>query len=522
MHWAERMAREIIEKYPNEEVYTCASGISPSGSVHIGNFREIITTYFVVRALQDLGKQTRFIFSWDDYDRFRKVPKNIDPSFEQYIGLPYSDIPDPYGCHGSYAEHFQTEFEESLARFGIDVEFIYQNREYRSGRYNSQILYALQNRREIYDVLMSFKTQEPSEEAREAFYPIGLYCESCGKDNTTVLSSSLDERVLEYECTCGHHSELNVLESRCIKLNWKIDWPMRWQVENVIFEPGGRDHSSETGSYNVSKQIVDQVFDFHAPEYVAYEFIGIKGGGSKMSSSSGNVLTPGDLLNVYTPEVLMFIFSKYQPGAAFNIGLDNDVNRNYSEYERYRAMQESGTLENDDVAYALSLAKVESTSDNLPKFSQIAGILPLINYDHELLSDVLSRSGETYTSEELERISRRAQYWIQEYYPEKDINVNEAFNSDYFCSLIADDRQWLDAFCKVLDDADTLSEEALMRRVYDICYDEDAKIKRSNQKRLFKHIYNLVLGQNNGPRIPLLIEAVGAGKCRDLIMAQAA
>jgi lysyl-tRNA synthetase class 1 len=521
MHWAERMAREIIEKYPNEEVYTCASGISPSGSVHIGNFREIITTYFVVRALQNLGKQTRFIFSWDDYDRFRKVPKNIDPSFEQYIGLPYSDIPDPYGCHGSYAEHFQSEFEEALARFDIDVEFIYQNKEYRSGRYNSQILYALQNRREIYDILMSFKTQASSEEARESFYPIGLYCESCGRDNTRILGSSQDERFIEYECTCGHRAELNVLESRCIKLNWKIDWPMRWQVENVIFEPGGRDHSSETGSYNVSKQIVNQVFGFHAPEYVAYEFIGIKGGGSKMSSSSGNVLTPGDLLNVYTPEVLMFIFSKYQPGAAFNIGLDNDVNRNFSEYERYRTMLENGTLDNDDVAYALSLAQVGAGDQNLPKFGQIAGILPLINYDHDLLTDVLSRSGEIYSSKDIEMISTRAQYWIQEYFQEKDIRVNENMNVEYLRTLISDDKEWLGSFCRVLDDAGELSEEALMRRVYDICYDEDAKIKRSNQKRLFKHIYNLVLGQNNGPRIPLLIEAVGAQRCRSLIMPKA-
>ena len=98
MHWAYEVAHELIRKNPNKETFVCAAGISPSGSVHIGNFREIVTTYFVVRALQDLGKKTRFIFSWDDYDRFRKVPKNIDPSFAKYIGMPYCDIPDPYGC----------------------------------------------------------------------------------------------------------------------------------------------------------------------------------------------------------------------------------------------------------------------------------------------------------------------------------------------------------------------------------------------------------------------------------------
>ena len=75
IYWAYEVAHELIRKHPNKEMFVCASGISPSGSVHIGNFREIVTTYFVVRALQDLGKKTRFIFSWDDYDRFRKVPK---------------------------------------------------------------------------------------------------------------------------------------------------------------------------------------------------------------------------------------------------------------------------------------------------------------------------------------------------------------------------------------------------------------------------------------------------------------
>lgn len=145
MHWAYKIANELINKYPNKNTFVCASGISPSGSVHIGNFREIVTTHFVVKALQDLGKKTRFIFSWDDYDRFRKVPKNVNPSFEKYIGLPYSDIPDPFGCHASYAEHFEKEFEKSLAAFGIEVEFLYQSKEYRAGRYNRHILHALQS-----------------------------------------------------------------------------------------------------------------------------------------------------------------------------------------------------------------------------------------------------------------------------------------------------------------------------------------------------------------------------------------
>ena len=80
MYWADEIAEQVIEKYPNADVYTCASGISPSGVVHMGNLREVVTSWFVTKALRDKGKKVRFLFSWDNYDRFRKVPKDEDQS----------------------------------------------------------------------------------------------------------------------------------------------------------------------------------------------------------------------------------------------------------------------------------------------------------------------------------------------------------------------------------------------------------------------------------------------------------
>ncbi|WP_315329411.1 class I tRNA ligase family protein, partial [Treponema socranskii] len=76
-HWADRVADTIVSERGERDLYTCASGITPSGTVHIGNFREIITVDLVVRALRDRGKNVRFIYSWDDYDVFRKVPANM-------------------------------------------------------------------------------------------------------------------------------------------------------------------------------------------------------------------------------------------------------------------------------------------------------------------------------------------------------------------------------------------------------------------------------------------------------------
>ena len=96
-HWSAGVASAILREFPDRAVYTCAAGISPSGVVHFGNFRDVMTSLMVAQALREQGKQTRFVFSWDDFDRFRKVPKGVDPSFERFIGMPLSAVPDPLG-----------------------------------------------------------------------------------------------------------------------------------------------------------------------------------------------------------------------------------------------------------------------------------------------------------------------------------------------------------------------------------------------------------------------------------------
>ena len=120
MHWSDEIAKRIIERRPDKEEYVCAAGISPSGSVHIGNFRDVATSFFVVKALERAGKKARLLFSWDEFDRLRKVPKNVEAvrdDFGQYIGYPYVDAPDPFGdCHATYAEHFEKEFEAPQRR----------------------------------------------------------------------------------------------------------------------------------------------------------------------------------------------------------------------------------------------------------------------------------------------------------------------------------------------------------------------------------------------------------------------
>ena len=136
VHWADQTADRIIAQKgrSGKPHFTCASGISPSGTIHIGNFREIISVDLVVRALRDAGEKVRFIYSWDDFDVFRKVPANMPKRemFEGYLRWPITEVPDPYGDVESYARHNEIELESTLPAVGIEPEYLYQAARYRA------------------------------------------------------------------------------------------------------------------------------------------------------------------------------------------------------------------------------------------------------------------------------------------------------------------------------------------------------------------------------------------------------
>ncbi|MGZ3807892.1 MAG: lysine--tRNA ligase, partial [Bacteriovorax sp.] len=148
VHWADLTADKLIRANQDKELYTLASGITPSGVVHFGNFREVITVDLVARALRKRGKKVRFIFSWDDYDTFRKVPLNLPKQDElaKFLFNPIVDTPDPFGEHESYAAHHEKNFEAQIAKMGITVEPLYQAKKYRNGEYREQIKKTLQHR----------------------------------------------------------------------------------------------------------------------------------------------------------------------------------------------------------------------------------------------------------------------------------------------------------------------------------------------------------------------------------------
>ncbi len=175
--WADEIANKIIKERGKRKEYVCASGITPSGTIHIGNFREVITTDLVVKALENKGKKVRFIYSWDDYDRLRKIPKNIPKTHEKYIGMPLSEIPSPFKGK-SYAEFFEKEFEKSLKKVGVNPEFIRQSLMNKKCKYAKLIKLAIDKKEEIKEILNKYRKEPLSKD----WFPLNVYCEKCKKD----------------------------------------------------------------------------------------------------------------------------------------------------------------------------------------------------------------------------------------------------------------------------------------------------------------------------------------------------
>lgn len=375
--WVSRYADEVIEeserRAPGKPVVV-ASGLSPSGPIHLGNLREVMTPHLVADEIRRRGHEVRHLISWDDYDRYRKVPNGVvgvDDSWGEHIGKPLTAVPAPKGSpYASWAEHFKAAMVEALGELGVEFDGISQTEQYTSGTYREQILHAMKHRGDIDAILDQYRTkkapakkqsQKPLDEAEleaaegsgaaadddgtgsAGYFPYKPYCGECGKDLTTVTAYDDDTTELTYTCTaCDFSETVRLSEFNRGKLVWKVDWPMRWAYEGVVFEPSGVDHSSPGSSFQVGGQIVGSIFGGKQPIGPMYAFVGISGM-AKMSSSKGGVPTPGDALKIMEPQILRWLYARRRPNQSFKIAFDQEIQRLYDEWDKLEGKVAGGT-----------------------------------------------------------------------------------------------------------------------------------------------------------------------------------
>jgi len=520
-HWSQEYVDKILEKFPDKEVYTCASGISPSGTVHFGNFRDVITSYAVYKELVNRGKKARMIFSWDDFDRFRKVPQGIDSSFEQYVGLPLSMVPSPDGKEESYAKFQEKEFEKAMEDMDIDIEYRYQTDEYLSGKYDKYIVEALQKRKEIAKILLSFMTEKgkmnkeiKDNEYTENYYPVSVYSRFNGKDNTRIIDYDGGSKIT-YKCFDTDKTEtVDIKEDHIVKLAWKVDWAMRWKSEDVVFEPGGKDHSTPGGSYDTSRVIAREIFDVKSPIYQGYEFVGIRGLGGKMSGSKGNSISPSKLLEIYTPEILKWLYFRTDPQKSFSLAFDSEVYRQYVEFDKEI---EKIQQENEDVdkssASSISLSGVNfdsiKTKKDIP-FRQAVGLGQIVQWNKAKLLEILKALEYDYSEYTLDERLERAKAWLETYNKDEVIRLNVEKNTSYIQELSENDLVSVRKLKDELKENPNRNINELNKLVYGIVKDEklDMKENAKKQRDFFKIIYNLLISRNTGPRLATFLWSI--------------
>ena len=513
MHWSEQIADQIISRNPDKEEYTCAAGISPSGSIHIGNFRDIATSYFVVKALRKKGKKAKLLFSWDEFDRLRKVPVNVakvTEGFEKYIGYPYVDVPDPFNADcGTYAAYFEKEFETSIKRFGIEMDYRHQAEMYRSGKYQKHVLTALDKRGEIFDILDSFRTQDAQEGEREAYYPVSIYCPECKRDTTTITAYDDASHKAEYTCKCGHCGSFDFTKDTNCKLAWKIDWPMRWMYEGVDFEPGGKDHAAPGGSYDTSKVIAEKIFGIKAPIFKGYEFIGIRGTTGKMSGSSGLNLTPDTLLRIYQPEVLLWLYSKVEPNKAFNLCFDDGILRQYFEFDKQYNEYMDGTA-NEHVQSIIEYSLISDRKINTVPMGLLVQLGSIVDFKVDMLETVFSKINQPYKHEDFAERLDLAKYWLENCAPENANKRVKYRTWDVYNELSEDGKKEIALLHDYLS-SNTYTLDELNAELYAIpkkLFGEDAENLKELQGDFFKSVYRLLIGKEKGPRLYLFLYAI--------------
>ncbi|EPZ51292.1 lysine--tRNA ligase [Bacteriovorax sp. BAL6_X] len=509
VHWADMTADRIIRQHGDKNDYVVASGITPSGVVHFGNFREVITTDLVARGLRARGKNVRFIFSWDDYDTFRKIPANLPKQEElaQYLFQPIVDTPDPFGEHDSYAAHHEHNFEEQLRKVGVDVEPIYQAKKYRAGDYKEQIKLALNKRFEIRDILNQYRKEPYGDD----YYPVSVYCEKYKTDKTTILSWDGESKLRYKHNEHDYEGEIDINTTSLAKLPWRVDWPMRWAFEKVDFEPGGKDHSSQGGSFSTAKDIV-KIFDWEAPIYLQYDFVSIKGLGGKMSSSKGNLVTVNDILKIYEPEMVRWIFASYKTNVDFAISFDLDVLKTYEDYDRQERLAYGLEQGNEKkVAMAKRVIELSQIGDHpaecpfQPSFRHLCNVLQINDGDIEaarvFYADQIKNNRDERRFRER---SACALYWLQENAPEE---FKFAINKEAVdMPLEQNVRTYLDKLVALCESEwDSIADDKEFNdKMYEIMHELELK-----PADIFAPIYQKLISREKGPKLAGFIRTIG-------------
>ena len=507
IHWVTKLADKIVKERGYK--VTVASGITTSGPPHLGTVCEFLYPWALVKELKRRGVETYFIFVGDIMDAFDNIPstlKKYERELKQHLGKPLCRVPDPYGCHGSYGEHFLSEVEKVMKEFNVALdEIVGSNTLYERGYYDKYLKLFIEKFDYVKRILEETSLRKLPENWKDIVLPI---CKKCGKIATTrVLEFDTKNNRIRYVCDkdigytkgCGYKGYVTI-DSHEWKLAWRLDWPSRQDFLKVDVEGAGVDHHTRGGSWDTAVAIHEKVFGKKPPIGFKYGFILIHG--RKMSKSKGL----GDLkyvLSLVPPEILKYFL--FKGSLEENKNFKDDARfllRLYEEFKQVGLLIERRVEVKDPAlakkVYAYTLATDVSKAVFHISFADILVLYQIYkNWEH-----VKRRLGYP---EEVERLSKYIRNWINLGIVPKEYLI------EFKPTPIKEYREVVKEFAQALNP--NMRDVDVHNLVYEV-----ARKFNVNPKDLFKILYTALLGQPRGPRLGRLIVALGIEKVKETLL----
>lgn len=495
-HWADIAASEIIKLKGNKNVV--ATGITPSGPIHLGNLREILTGDALARALRDQGSEVDFIYIADTFDPLRKVYPFLPESYAEHVGKPISEIPDPEGCHENYAEHFLEPFLEAIKILGIEPRVIKAHESYRNGLYTEIIDLSLENNQKITEILNEIAGRNLEKD----FVPLLPKCEKCGRLTTTkIISFDIKKHQVEYQCKCGHQGVADYSKGEA-KLPWRLDWPGRWKIFGVTVEPFGKDHATTGGSYDTGKVITEEIFGYEPPYPFVYEWIYLKGKGA-MSSSKGIAISINEILEILPPSWVRYLILRYKPDKHIDFDPVNGyilLAEDYERLERIYYRLEGTEEEWAEIARLYELSQVKDIPKEIGPQIPLRHIITLTQIslgNNELLKEMLIRSGYESELSKFDEILKRVEYvknWLEKFAPSQVKFRLQEKTPEIVKTFSPEEKEFLKDLAEKIKEKDWQGDE-LQNFIYTLAQEHGIEGKRA-----FQLIYLSFLNQPSGPR----------------------
>lgn len=488
MFWTEKIADELEKIHPDGEIIV-SSGVSPSGRYHVGTLREVLTADAVAVELKKRGRVVRHVHVADDLDFLRKIPAGIDPSFEQYLGIPLCDVPSPQPGYDSYADYYLDDFLPNLKKLGVDAEVVRAHQKYRQGFFAPAIEKTLIRIDKVRQCLEEVSGRSLDEHWSPIQITEGKYLKK-----RPFRGIDTDRKVVKYLDKDDQEAEIRY-DTGLVKLDWRLDWPARWWLIGVDFEPFGREHGTKGGSYDTGKVLVENVFDSQAPFPTMYEFINRAGETKKMSKSAGNTVTISDLLNILPPEIVRFFVLRYSPDKQLVFDQIDGVVRLIDEYAELLAKQDK-TSEDEALIYICSYGIESDTISNVP-FSHLVSCFQAALKDPAKTIELIKLTEYKETAEiQQDTILKELKYidsWLKNWAPESVKfelldSVDEAKFSDVQKNFM---NQLSDKIANAPTDADG---EWFHKVIYEF------KTEEFGPKQMFVTLYQAIIGKDAGPR----------------------